>query len=71
MKIRVTMKTPDVVENAICSAVDDMTDDFDQKYDEKERLQKIFAKWFEYGEYLTVYVDTDTKTIEVAKAGRG
>lgn len=33
-----------------------------------EKLQKIASKWFKYGEYLTVEIDTEAQTITVIPA---
>ena len=73
MKVRVTMKSPDALSDAIYDAVerkrmiavnDGTTDDFDAEY-EREELYEELSKWFKYGEYLTVEIDTDTGVAEV------
>ena len=30
-----------------------------------EKVKQIVSRWFEYGEYLTVEIDTDTETCAV------
>ena len=75
MKFKVTMKDPDTLYDAIGEAVEQAVSDTigvgDQ--DEREALIKVRVdkvkiicnKWFEYGEYLTVEIDTDAKTCTV------
>jgi hypothetical protein len=72
MKIKVTMKDPDTLDDAISDAVS-ATDVALMDGDEQEavaeiRMQKaraLASKWFEYGEYLTVEIDTDAGTCVV------
>jgi maltooligosyltrehalose synthase len=68
MKFKVTMKDPDVLDEAIIEAVEetveDMPDD-EQKAIMDVRLLKVKSitrKWFKYGEYLTVEIDTEAET---------
>ncbi len=77
MKFKVTLKDPDVLNDAIKEAVENEVNkldslDEDEKYDlcqvREEKIGELCAKWFEYSEYLTVEIDTDKKTIEVCKA---
>jgi hypothetical protein len=49
MKFRVTMKDPDTLNDAIEEAVE----------------KQMCGRWFGYGEYLTVEIDTDAKTCTV------
>lgn len=71
MKFRVTMKDPDTLHDAIEEAVKETLEDMpaDEKAVLKEcrieKAQKICGHWFEYGEYLTVEIDTDAKTCVV------
>lgn len=72
MKIKVTMKDPDTLYDAIEDAV---TKDIDASLPEDEReaiaecrikkAQALASTWFEYGEYLTVEIDTEAKTCVV------
>ena len=55
MKFTVTLKSPD----AIYEALEELPTDC------REEANYTLAKWFEYGEYLTVEIDTDTETIKV------
>ena len=74
MKFRVTMKDPDTLEDAVREAAKKSLSDI-QGIDDEERESlidqrvesnmKICKKWFEYGEYLTVEVDTDAGTCTV------
>lgn len=65
MKIRIHMKTPDAVEDAVAEAVksgasggEDSLADFD------EQMEKL-SKWIKYGEYIAVEFDTDAMTAAV------
>lgn len=74
MKIRVTMKDPDCLYEPVKEAVEEslkMLHGLSEK--EKEALREIrsdeyrdaVGKWFEYGEYLTVEIDTVAETAVV------
>lgn len=76
MKFRITMKDPDTLHDAIDDAV---TEDLDATVaPERERdvirtlrckdAADIAAQWFKWSEYLTVEIDTETKTIRVCDA---
>ncbi len=77
MKIRVTMKNPDTLHDAIADAAKEFIDSlaYAEKFDEeekahliesrKERWAAIAKKWFQYGEYLTVEIDADAETCVV------
>ena len=73
MKIRVTMKDPDTLHDAIDRAVKDSQRPHDIDDDEWEYLRglrsdqvkKFAARWFKHGEYLVVELDTDTETCTV------
>ena len=75
MIFRVTMKDPDTLYDAINEAVENGLDNF--KFEEAETLkdvrfeeaQEVANKWFDYGEYLTVEIDTDKETIRVVPVG--
>lgn len=57
MKFQVSMKCPDAVDDAIAEAAQDE--------DEKMDAKRAAEKWFKYGEYLTVQIDTDAGTATV------
>jgi len=77
MKFKVTLKDPDGVyesiEDAAKSAANEVAgvlelDDEDRaSFVERktEKLKKLCSKWFEYGEYLTVEIDTEAETCVV------
>ena len=74
MKFTVTMKDPDVLHDAIQDAVSEEVaamgiedEDEIESLEEirKERVANICQKWFEYGEYLRVEIDTDAGTCTV------
>lgn len=73
MKIQVTMKDPDALYDAVNDAVDEdlKASGLDQEEQDairdirREKHAEVVGKWFRYGEYLTVEIDTDEKTIRV------
>lgn len=73
MKFKVQMKDPDTLHDAISDAVDEDVAAMKLDKDEQEllaetRKQKVHAlcdRWFQYGEYLTVEIDTDKETCVV------
>lgn len=75
MKFRVTFKDPDVLHEAIEEAVEDTIDAAGLDEDEAEairdlRIKKVrdqVGKWFEYGEYLEVEIDTEKDTCTVVQ----
>lgn len=78
MKFKVTMKDPDTLHDAISDAVTedlkqvDGLDDADREalfHTRREAASKVASKWFRYGEYLTVEIDTDAKTATVCAEG--
>ena len=74
MKFTVIFKDPD----ALCEAIDDtvnelkvagLSDDELEAVKEKRReeIREMCGKWFEYGEYLSVEIDTDKKSCTVVE----
>ena len=71
--ITVTLKDPDTMYDAVQDHVDEELKASNLPEDEQElvkdaRVEKysdILSPFFEYGEYLTVEFDTDTKTARV------
>lgn len=78
MKFTVTIKDPDVFEEAIRDAVVDDVNQLSLSEDEKEALvdirvaktEELIRKWVEYGEYIRVEFDTEAKTATVVERGR-
>lgn len=77
MKIKVTMKDPDTLHDAVADAVRDevaglagLSEDEREAVEEKRRAAVMAAagKWFRYGEYLTVEIDTEAGTATVCPA---
>lgn len=75
MKIRITYKDPDALQDCIKDALADLTiegvnDEEMELIREKrqEEIAKMCGKWFEWGEYLNVEVDTEKETIKVLLA---
>jgi hypothetical protein len=78
MIFRVTMKDPDTLHDAIRDAVAKLPmeglDDEEAELVREKRAEKVgelcSRKWFEYGEYLTVEIDTEAKIcVVVPKKG--
>lgn len=74
MKFNITMKDPDGVYDSVTEAakesvkdmkITDLDDADDILETRTDSLMEIIGEWFKYGEYLTVEVDTETKTIKV------
>lgn len=56
MNIRLTFKTPDVVDDAVRRYMQEVDEDRELE------IEAACAKWIRYGEYLTVEIDTETGT---------
>ena len=79
MKFKVTMKDPDTLGDALNMAIATELE-LRQELDDSERevlfdghFEKnydVCKKWFEYGEYLTVEIDTEAKTCVVVERGQ-
>lgn len=54
MKFTVTFKTPDALDEAIIDASQDMAD--------RNKMRATAKPFVEYGEYISVEFDTETKT---------
>lgn len=73
MKFRVTMKDTDSLYDGVNEALDEEMKSSGLPEDEQEALreirlekaQDVAEKWFEYGEYLTVEIDTELAIIKV------
>ncbi len=61
MKFHVTFKDPDALDYAIQDATAENPDVDDEK------LRKVASSFFDYGEYVTIEIDTDKKTATVVK----
>jgi len=76
MKIRIQMKDPDTMHDAVAEAVSEQLQSSGLPKDEQDalcevrcdKIRAICAKWFRYSEYLTVEVDTDAETCTVLPA---
>lgn len=67
MKIRMTFKTPDIVEDSVIESLGPDTAD-EQYEDEKFAAIQACKRWVKWGELLTVEVDTETGMCEVIPA---
>ena len=73
MIFNVTFKTPDVVDDAILEAVKDEICEMEVDEEEREsiienrvdKIKRLFNKYFEYGEYVTIQCDTEAETVIV------
>lgn len=77
MKFKVTMKDPDTLSDAIDDAVKDdlkkiegLSDDDREAlaYGRRKEAGDVAAKWFRYGEYVTVEIDTEARTAIVCQS---
>lgn len=77
MIFKVYMKDTDVLHDGINEALDEDLKNSGLPEDEQEALREIrhekaadiASTWFEYGEYLTVEIDTEKETIRVVPVG--
>ena len=76
MKFQITLKDPDGVFDSVqdaarqsVGAITGISIDERESLVESRRveLDEKIRKWFQYGEYLTVEIDTDADTIQVKK----
>lgn len=74
MKIKIQLKDPDGVYDAITDAVKDqldkiegITDDERETMQESRRegMNELLSKWIEYSEYITIEFDTEAGTAVV------
>lgn len=74
MKFIVTMKDPDTLHDSINQVVADEVGAIENINNEEkaeiavtraEKYSELCSKWFKYGEYLTVEIDTDLKTATI------
>jgi hypothetical protein len=75
VRLSITFKTPDVVEQAVREKVDYEVgclriDPEDFEYVVQETCNKL-SKWFRYGEYVTLDIDTDAGSITVMENNYG
>lgn len=77
MKVTVYIKDPDVLQDAVVEAVEEELKNSDLPEDEQEAVKDIRVEkalsvagtWWEYGEYITVEFDTETKEARVVPLG--
>lgn len=74
MIFKVYMKDTDVLHEGIEDALvkpDNLNDEEWELIKEKrhEDASEVASKWFQYGEYLTVEIDTEKETIRVVPVG--
>lgn len=77
MIFKVYMKDTDVLQDGATEAVDEQLKASGLSEEEQElvrdlRVEKaldVAGRWFQYGEYLTVEIDTEKETIRVVPIG--
>ena len=77
MKIKITLKSPDAIHDAVQAAViSEMPDGLegaDFRHEVTTRMNELFYgplhKWIVHKEYLTVEIDTDAGTARVCEQG--
>lgn len=73
MIIRLNFKTPDVLDIAINEALEDMDFDVDKSEEiyirnrKTEEIREVCKKWIKNGEAISIEIDTEKETAEVAK----
>ena len=75
MKITVTFKDPDVVDDAVKEAVSASVAKLGLSEEEAEAVEElrrsavrdVIGEWVSYGEYVTVEFDSDAKTAVVVR----
>ena len=55
MKIHLTFKTPDIIDQALEQVPDG----------QYQEITTLLGKWIRYGEYISVTIDTETRTCTV------
>ena len=71
MKIRITFKTPDVLEQSIEDAIDNTIDDgrsdisLEQREELRDKAKDVCNMFIEFSECITVEIDTETKECTV------
>jgi hypothetical protein len=82
MKIRVTFKTPDALEDALAEACPNKKlnyetdeweplseDEEDERAVRVEEVKKFLQHYIKYGECVTLEFDTETETVTVLETG--
>ena len=67
MIVKIEMKTPDALDYAIKEAIGFEFSSDDDQY--QELYEKLSKKFFKYGEYCEIEVDTETMKAEVVPCG--
>jgi len=73
MKFKVQMKDPDALIECINDAIEKELEQVDLSSEEIDlireiRVEKVISickRWFEYGEYITVEIDTENETCTI------
>ena len=67
MKIQVTLKDPDSLNDEITDGVvrEYPNEDPDIRAEKIADIRIMSCKWFKYGEYVTIEIDTETETAKV------
>lgn len=65
MKYRFTFKTPDVLDRTITDLLEGHA--HDQRDDVEAEVRAVAEKYIQYGEYVTIVVDTETGAATVAE----
>jgi len=79
MKVQITFKNPDAIDNGIDEAItseklvealgeDDIEDFVEVEESIREDVKVDLAKWISYNEYVTIEFDTEAETAKVLEA---
>jgi hypothetical protein len=67
MKLKITLKDPDALNDEIENAVihEYPCVGADIRSEKIEEIEVLTRKWFKYGEYVTIEIDTETGTAKI------
>lgn len=67
MKIKIHMKTLDCIDNSLDTLG---LEELGLDEDKREEFKDLCGKWFKYGEYVVLEIDTEAKTCVVLEANK-
>lgn len=68
MKVLITLKDPNCL-YGLYKKIGTLTEEQEEAYEaQKKKLNDVLTRWFKYGEYLKVEVDTEAETCTVVPA---
>jgi len=72
MKLKVTMKSPDALDDTYRDAKERLKllaemNGTEYNEDDLEDIKTVVSDWFTYGEYLTIEIDTETGSAHIVR----